>query len=370
VDDTPRLTTFADLIGQDHAIGVLTGAIDRKRVHHAWIFAGPEGVGKGAAAKAFGALLLDPDAKPDLMGNRDADPESRTARLIAAGSHPDFHLIRKELAAVSDDPQLRAKKQRNIPIALLRERMLGGLMPSGKFVESVAWKAPQMAPAKVFIVDEAELLAREGQNAMLKTLEEPPKDSYIVLVTTAEERLLPTVRSRCQRVRFRSLTPDQMDRWRAGRDLDVSDRDWAWIRRFSDGSPGRALQAVETGLIAWAPVLDAALADVERRRYPFAAGADLAKLLDDWAKGWVERGEKRGDRPSKEAANHEAMRRLVALLAAWARDRMRDDAAADPPAAERWAQAVTAITHAERAIASNVQPVFVLDDLFAQLTAA
>ena len=193
---------FDHVLGHDRPIATLRAAIDAGRVHHAWVFAGPMGVGKLTTARALASIILDPTASPTLTGKIEPDPDSQTQRLIRAGSHPDLHVITKELSAVSEEATLRAKKQRNIPIDLLRERMIGGRVPhgspTGRFIEPVIGKAPQLGHAKVFIIDEAELLDAYGQNALLKTLEEPPRDSYIILVTTAEERLLPTIRSRCR----------------------------------------------------------------------------------------------------------------------------------------------------------------------------
>jgi DNA polymerase-3 subunit delta' len=368
MDEPARVPTLDGLIGQDRAVGALRAAIESERVHHAWIFAGPRGVGKRTAAEAFAALLLDPTLAPNLAGELEADPDSETRRLIAAGAHPDLHVITKELAAYSDDGKIRNQKQITIAKDVIAKRLLEPI----SLAPSVRTSA---RAGKVFVVDEAELLdASMGrattQNALLKTLEEPPAGSVIVLVTAHEERLLPTVRSRCQRVPFRGLGDDEMEAWRARAGLDVGDERWGWALRFAEGSPGRALEALETGLDAWAGALGPILADLESGRYPVEGGAELAGLMNDWAAGWVTRGEKAGARPSKEAANRRAMRHLVALLSGWSRSWIRDGVGADPGLALRRARTADIITDAERHAASNVNTVFVLDDLLARLAAS
>ena len=361
--------TFDRILGQRRPIETLRGAIGAERIHHAWVFAGPMGVGKFTTARAFASILLDPTAAPNLAGEIEPDPDSQTQHLIRVGAHPDLHVITKELAAVSDESTLRTRKQRTIPIDLLRERMLGGRMPSGRFVESVAWKAPQLGHAKVFIVDEAELLAREGQNALLKTLEEPPRDSYIILVTTAEEKLLPTIRSRCQRLAFAPLGPKAMGAWFERADLDISAHERAWLEGFAHGSPGRALLAVETGILQWATTLEPLLKHIERGEYPVEFAPTVAAMLDEWATGWVTRHERagKGIKPSKEAANHAAAGHLFTLLSDWAATRIREGATHHAPDLERRLRAAETIATAERQLVSNVNTLLAIDNLAAQL---
>lgn len=371
-DHTAHLLPFDRILGHARPIDTLRGTIHAGRVHHAWVFAGPMGVGKFTTALAFASILLDPTAEPNLAGLIEPDPDSQTQQLIRAGTHPDLHVISKELAAVSEESTLRTRKQRTIPIDLLRERMLGGRMPSGRFVESVAWKAPQLGRAKVFIVDEAELLAREGQNALLKTLEEPPRDSYVILVTTAEEKLLPTIRSRCQRLVFAPLGRKAMDAWFDHAALDLSAHERQWLERFAHGSPGRALLAVETGILQWATTLEPLLRHIERGEYPVEFAPTVGAMLDEWASDWVARHERsgKGIKPSKEAANHAAAGHFFTLLSDWAATRIREGAVHHAPDLPRRLQAAESIAAAERHLVSNVNTVLAIDNLAAQLARA
>jgi DNA polymerase-3 subunit delta' len=357
---------FSRIVGQDRALRVLTASAASGRVHHAWVFAGPMGVGKRTAAEAFAALLLDPTSRLRRSGFVEPDPDSEVQSLLAAGTHPDMHVIVKELAAYSDDPRVRSAKQTTIAKDVLDTHLLGPI------ARAASVRSDSLA-SKVFIVDEAELLDRSitnatSQNALLKTLEEPPPGSVIILVTAQEDRLLPTIRSRCQRVGFSPLDDEAMEQWleTSGRAVPRGGRQALWT--FAGGSPGRAVLALDTGLIEWADALSPLLADAARGRYRVNFAPVMATLTESWATAAVERAEKAGAQASKEAASQEATRHLVALLSEWARRRLRD-AADDAPVAERALRDIDAIARAERAMHANVQPVLVLEDLAAGLCA-
>ncbi|MEE8460420.1 MAG: hypothetical protein V3S08_11120, partial [Phycisphaerales bacterium] len=87
------------ILGQGKAVETLLGSLRSGRFAHAWIFAGPRGVGKFMTAIELARILLDPDA----AGDGAVDPASETSRMIDAGVHPDLHVVRKELARFSDD---------------------------------------------------------------------------------------------------------------------------------------------------------------------------------------------------------------------------------------------------------------------------
>ena len=132
------------ILGQARAVEALASAYRSGRFHHAWIFAGPMGVGKLTAAVEFAKILLDPGAPLD---PRKYEP-GETARLIEAGTHPDLHVIRKELSAYSDNSRLRDRLLSNIPLDLLRERVIGGRTGDGRFHEGPAYKTPVLGHAK------------------------------------------------------------------------------------------------------------------------------------------------------------------------------------------------------------------------------
>jgi len=354
-----------DILGQDHAVRTIRAALSSGRIHHAWIFAGPVGVGKRTTAEALAGILLDPTSQPNFAGEIEPDPGSRVQQLIAAGTHPDLHVITKELAAVSEFSHLRDRKQLNIPVDLLRERMLGGLV-IGKSLEPIVNKTPSMGHNKVFIIDEADLLDSNGQNALLKTLEEPPAGTFIFLVTTAEDRLLPTIRSRCQRISFGPLDDQAMQAWIKKSKLPIEGAELSWTIGFAAGSPGRVLLAHQTGLYRWAQELEPLLADSERGRYRAELGTTMAKLVDDWAGEWVKA---RGN-ASKEAANHAGARHLFTMLAERARGRLRAEAGKNPEGVERALRTIDRINDAETQLRSNVQLGLAMEGLAAELSRA
>ncbi|MCA9287217.1 MAG: AAA family ATPase [Phycisphaerales bacterium] len=357
----PPRVAFTDIIAQDRALAILKNAIASERLHHAWIFHGPKGVGKFTAALAFAAALLDPTTAPNLSGELAPDPDSPVQRLIAAGTHPDLHIITKELARYSEDRSVRERKLLTIPKDVIDTHLLRpSVLAAGVRNHGLA--------GKVFIIDEAELLDRSitnapTQNAILKTLEEPPPGTVIILVTSQEDRLLPTIRSRCQRVAFARLDDDAMKEWMRTAGVSLPPKHARWLLDFADGSPGALLEAVSGDLASWherlAPLLDTA----DAGRYSLDLGPTMSGLVDAWASAQAEASKN----ASKEAANHEGARLLFRLLAARYRTQMRTG---NPAAAERAAAAIDALGVAESELRSNVRLVDVCEDLSIRLSEA
>ncbi|UCD75498.1 MAG: AAA family ATPase [Phycisphaerales bacterium] len=352
-----------EILGQPQALKSLRAALDSGRVHHAWIFSGPRGVGKFTTALALAKILLDPDAGPNLAGEFESDPDSRTARLIDTGTHPDLHVIHKELALYSDNPQLRTRKLLNIPLDLLRERMLGGKTGDDRQHEATAYRTAALGHGKVFIIDEAELLDQYSQNSLLKTLEEPPAETYIFLITSRPERLFATILSRCQHVRFGPLEEDALHEWFERANLEVGERERAWIEDYCAGSPGLALLAAEYGFHHWWETLEPMLAELECGRFPDAMGETLAKLVDDFAQRWV----KNHVNASKDAANKDGLGNLLALLATHARRSLHESCGGNGDA-DYWLQVIDLIRHAEQQADANVNLKQLLENLAVQWT--
>lgn len=157
---------------QPEAVTLLRRALDTGRVAHAYAFVGPEGSGRKATALAFAAALVAPDGGP-------------AAERAARGRHPDVHLLGPT------PPAGNPKGAQALRVETIRE------------LERLAALKPMEARAKVFVVDEAEKMTLATPQAFLKTLEEPPAQTVIVLILTQLRALPPTVLSRCQVVRFR-----------------------------------------------------------------------------------------------------------------------------------------------------------------------
>jgi DNA polymerase-3 subunit delta' len=349
------------IIGQPHALDQLQRILRSGRIHHAWIFSGPRGVGKYTCAIELARILLDHEAAPNARGDIEAKSTGHASHLIDAGTHPDLHIIRKELALHSDNPLLRARKLMNIPLDLLRERMLGGCTSDDRMHEAAAYRTARLGHGKVFIVDEAELIDKWGQNTLLKTLEEPPPATYIVLVTSRPERLLPTIRSRCQHIRFGLLDHASMQSWFDGAALDVGAEERAWLERFAEGAPGQALLAAQFRLFEWRGSLAPMIGQLERGGFPAEMGKAMAELVKAFSEAWV-----KGHRnASKDAANKDGARQLFALLTTYARTRLHE-AGTDEARAMLFAGVIDLIRDAEIQLDWNVNPRHVFDNLVAQ----
>lgn len=352
--------TFADVLGQPRAVETLRRAVASGRLHHAWVFHGPDGVGKMLAARAFAGLLLDPTSEPNLAGEIEPDPSSETQRLLAAGSHPDLYVVTKELAAVSRNKQVREQKQRTIALEALLE-----------FLIEPATRAASVSTAsrarRVFLVDEAHLIAHEGHGALLKTLEEPAPGVVIVLVTEQDSDLPATIRSRCQRVPFGALPEADMRRWLARSGIETDSARTDWLLRFAAGSPGALLRAHEAGLFEWSGRLAPLLREMERGRYPAEFAPEVKALVSEDAE---RRAAKAGPNASKDAASKAAAATVFALLNQWARERVRACAGERSREDDARLRATDLIAEAERRLDWNANPEQVFDNLAAQLARA
>lgn len=204
----------------------LQSALRTGSVHHAYLFAGPEGVGKELAAVGLAQALTCPEA-PEVGCGRCA-----SCVRIAKGLHPDVTYVMPDdervsrgLAGRSDFTGTPSRELRVEQIRQLQERLaLRGLE----------------SKRKVAIIVSAEQMNVQAQNAFLKTLEEPPSETTLILVASAMDRLLPTIRSRCSKVHFAPLPVEMVaEHVREARKLDADTAALAAV--MSGGSLGRAL---------------------------------------------------------------------------------------------------------------------------------
>jgi len=213
------------ILGHDAPIAALAGAVASGRFHHAWLLAGPRGVGKASVADAAALRFLADAAGPpvDLPGIA-VPPDHRIAYLIEAGSHPDFARLAR-LAREKTGDLARA-------ISVDQVRSLQRLFAT----------APTFSPLRVVVIDAADDLERPAANALLKMLEEPPPGTLFLLVCHAPGRLLPTIRSRCRLLRFGRLG-DEVMRDVLEKELpEASAGEIAALVRAGAGAPGQALR--------------------------------------------------------------------------------------------------------------------------------
>jgi DNA polymerase-3 subunit delta' len=255
------------IFGQDRAVAQFRTAWDSGAMHHAWLLAGPRGVGKGTFARGAAARVLADAAGPrsDLPG-LDVPDENNIAKLIAAGSHPDLRLLER----------LENEKTGNLArnISVDQVRGLGDLFDF----------TPALSDWRVVIIDAADDLERSAANALLKMLEEPPPNCLFLLVSHAPGRLLPTIRSRCRRLEFQALDDDAMAAILDRSEVAIAPAKRPRVIAAAAGSAGRALAVAELDL---APLQDKVLAILRDGDPTNARRAELAQELGK--KGAAER---------------------------------------------------------------------------------
>ena len=240
---------FVDVIGHAAAIARLRRAAATDRLATAYLLAGPPGVGKRRVADAFAMELLC--ANP---GSDGACGSCAQCVRVAAGTHPDVLVVVRD----TDRRDIRTEQARELT------RWFG--------------LRPFMARRKVALIDGAETLNEHGQNALLKTLEEPPGRALIVLITARAHLLLPTVRSRCLPVRFAPMPVRALADALQRRGIPAQD---ALVRAaLAGGAAGRALSG---DMEALRELRDALLSTLEKAASGPAALADLPALVSAFA---------------------------------------------------------------------------------------
>ena len=227
------------ILGQNRAVEQFATAWASRKLHHAWLLAGPRGIGKATFAKAAARrVLADAAGPPSPLPGVATDDDHAMVRLVEAGSHPDMRWLERL------ENEKTGNLNRNIKVDQVREL--------GEFMGMTA----ALSPWRVAVIDTVDDLETSGANALLKILEEPPANTLFFLVSHAPGRLLPTIRSRCRRLDFGNLADDAMTSVieREAPDLPAAERDR--VIAMSGGSAGRALAFAELGL---AKLEDAAL---------------------------------------------------------------------------------------------------------------
>ncbi len=259
---------FSDIRYQDRALAIIRRALVSDRTHHAYLLEGPEGVGKELTGRALAARLLCHGAEraPD----DDACGGCDTCRLFASGNHPDFHLIDRALRKQHPERSVRASKGLYLVVDLIRY-----------FLIEPAGMKPTQGTRRVFLIRDAERMNEEAQNALLKTLEEPPGAVCLILVTSSSSRLLPTIRSRCQNVSFNLLPPSFVAEQLAAQ-AELSAEEAQTLAYLSDGRLGVALRWHRVGLLSAAESVAGHLDSLPRAGVE-SFGNELVKLATELA---------------------------------------------------------------------------------------
>jgi DNA polymerase-3 subunit delta' len=202
-------------------------ALDRGRMHHAWLLTGPEGVGKATFAYRAARRLLG--GRPDLAyGLLGVSPDDPVSRQVAARSHPDLLVLERGGEDGKARKYISVDEARRLP----------------EFFS----KAPASAPFRVAIVDAADDMNINAANALLKTLEEPPARGVLFLISHRPGALIATIRSRCRRLAFPAWAEDRIDAFlERSSNLDAEAR--RRVAAMAQGAPGRALILAEAGAL-------------------------------------------------------------------------------------------------------------------------
>ncbi len=330
--------SLADIQHQGNAQRQIQRAIAHDRLPHAYLFHGPDGVGKEALALGLAEVLLCGESADRSLNGEEADNVGidrvkvgcgccEDCRSVSGESHPDLHLVYRQLNREHPDATIRKRKALDIGIDVLRHFV----------IERVAM-TPSRGRAKVFIVREADRMTVGAQNALLKTLEEPPGAAMLMLLVSALDRLLPTTLSRCQVVRFDALPTMFVQRKLARRHAALSDDECEWYARCSEGSLGTAMEYVEDGFLDLFVRLAQGLSRLVQpvnaaegaARKPLGTKETTTPTIALDPKSWIDASKSLGDRYRKrdpDISDTEAGRRglkaLFRLASEWFADRLR-----------------------------------------------
>ncbi len=227
--EAPRLET-GPVLGHDAAARTMVDALQGGRLAHAWLISGPKGIGKSTLAWRFARRVLAAEDAAIQDHGIETDPDHPDIRKIMAGSHPDCRLVRRSLTKKS-------------PYRFRTEISVEDVREASTFLHHTAGQSAW----RCLIVDAADEMNTNAQNALLKVLEEPPARTLILLIAHAPSRLLPTIRSRCRSLTLRALTNPQVVEILARKNSGLSEADLQIISDISDGSPGRALELAQAG---------------------------------------------------------------------------------------------------------------------------
>lgn len=266
--------SFKDIKGQDKPINILKGYIEQSRLGGSYLFTGPEGVGKKMVAKTLAKAVNC------LEDSGDACDKCASCKKIENNQHPDVHIIDSSSPPAIDASagKVIAGESQEIKIEYIR-----------KLQRDISLR-PYEGKINVFIIDNAHRLTAEASNALLKILEEPPRNSLIILISDKPALIFKTIISRCKILKFLPLKRAEL--------CEIFKKEYRFdnnyshfLAYFSEGRLGRALRFKDTDILA------------EKNRI-------IDRLAIEGKPGW----------DALSAQNKEGVRSYLNILATWFRD--------------------------------------------------
>jgi DNA polymerase-3 subunit delta' len=240
--------TFESIVGQKRAVALLTKMVEKDLVAHALLFTGIDGIGKQTTAKAM-AMAMNCQARKGVLACLDCS----SCRKMLSGNHPDLIIMEPKGMLIRID-QIRD----------LKKRLMFAPIHGGR---------------RIVVVNDAHRMNAEASNAMLKTLEEPPDNTYLVLTAEQTSDLLPTIVSRCQHMAFQPLSPESiLEVIRQRRDMNQETA--SAIALLAKGSLGKALGADTEQWVTWRKELIQRLNDLPHASMPSLFGFAEALARD------------------------------------------------------------------------------------------
>lgn len=262
---------FNGLLGQAIAVDLLMRSLEQKRLAPAYLFAGPEGVGRRLAAQRFTELILAGET----------EVSSTLRRRIQQGNHPDLlwvepTFLHQGRVVTPSEAEALGLKRRSSPQVRLSQ-----IRDVSRFLS----RAPLEAPRSVVVIEQAETMAESAANGLLKTLEEPGK-ATIILIAPGPHQLLPTLVSRCQCIPFSRLSHSDLTavlkQVGSSEILDRPD-----LLALAQGSPGVALGVYQRSQAIPDERLEAWLEPPQNLQEALERGREIAKMLDVEAQLWL-----------------------------------------------------------------------------------
>lgn len=240
-DALPQPRFAVDMTGHKVIEQQLLDAINAGKIPHAMIFAGPQGIGKSTMAFRFikAMLAAKVDSGPSLFGTPEpsvlttlsVNPEDQSARLVVSGGHPDLLVVERKA------DEAKGGRLKDVDVEQIRE------------IPGFLHMTPFMGGWRMVIIDDADTMTRSSQNALLKVLEEPPKNSILILIAHRPGMLISTIKSRCRTIDFSPLAQDEFDSLIKRAMPAVSRNDMDALYNIAGGSIGESLQLMQDGAL-------------------------------------------------------------------------------------------------------------------------